>query len=82
MVLVEGYMTFTPNFLFATGPIFGTQFEFFRFLVQLKGSVCDRYGIGVLSRRWGEVPMVNFKVVLITEFLFAMSSHSGGTLGG
>ena len=40
--------------------------------------MCDRYGIGVLSRRWGEVQMVNFKVVLKTEFRFVSHTRAGG----
>lgn len=40
--------------------------------------MCDRYGIGVLSRRWGEVQMVNFKVVLKTEFRFVSHTWAGG----
>ena len=40
--------------------------------------MCDRYGIGVLSRCLGEVQMVNFKVVLKPEFRFVSHTWAGG----
>jgi hypothetical protein len=40
-VLGLGSLTFTPNFHFATGPKFGSQFEFFEVFGSAAGSVFD-----------------------------------------
>jgi hypothetical protein len=36
-------MTFTPNVLFATGPMFGSQFECLKDFGSAQGSGCDGY---------------------------------------
>ena len=41
VVLGLGSLSFTPNFHFATGPKFGSQFEFFTVFGSAAGSVFD-----------------------------------------
>ena len=51
-----GSLTFTPNFHFATGPKFGSQFEFFKVFGSAavpQESVCDCDGIAVFYQEPG-----------------------------